>query len=270
MKHAIQVGASTQKQGIIQHESTDATRLNKFISESGLASRRGADRLIQEGKVAINGKIAEVGTLVYEGDTVNVNGHTVSNTQERVYIVLNKPVGITCTTDLKDASNIVDFMHHELPIFPIGRLDKDSHGLILLTNDGNIVNKILREENGHDKEYIVSVHKQIDGVFLSQMAQGVDIYNPVSHEHETTKPCTVRQVGPKTFNILLHQGLNRQIRRMTKSLGYRVTSLKRTRVMNILLGQLKPGEWRYLTTQELSDLNTLLKDAKSHIENPAI
>ncbi|WP_159639551.1 pseudouridine synthase [Erysipelothrix anatis] len=256
MKHAVQKDTTLkQKQGIIRHETSASLRLNKFISESGYASRRGADRLIQDGFVMINGQVAEVGSQVFPQDTVSVRGETIKKADDLVYIALNKPVGITSTTDSKDPSNIVDFMNYESTIFPIGRLDKDSYGLILMTNDGDIVNKILREEYGHDKEYIVSVHKTFDQEFINQMQSGVEIYNQAAHTHEITQACDVERIGPKTFKIILKQGLNRQIRRMTKALGYRVTSLKRVRIMHVSLDNLKPGEWRYLTESELIEMN---------------
>ncbi|WP_205700153.1 pseudouridine synthase [Erysipelothrix sp. HDW6C] len=256
MKHAIQKGnALSQPQGIIQHEATSSIRLNKFISESGYASRRGADRLVENGLVTINNVVAEVGTQVFPGDTVSVEGNIIGKVQNLVYIALNKPVGITSTTDPKDSSNIVKFMNYEDTIFPIGRLDKDSFGLILMTNDGNIVNKILREEYGHDKEYIVSVDKPFNHEFASAMSNGVNIYNQAAHMMQVTEPCEVESLGPKTFRIILRQGLNRQIRRMTKALGFKVVSLQRVRIMNITIDNLKPGEWRYLTAAELQEIN---------------
>lgn len=259
MKHAKQVGPKLPPNISITHEATQNTRLNKYISESGVASRRAADRLIQEGKVLINGIIAEVGQPVKPGDVVTVDGVTISNTINRVYIALNKPVGITSTTDKEDPSNMIDYMNYPENIFPIGRLDKDSHGLILLTNDGDVVNKILREENGHDKEYVVKVHKPFDDAFLERMSEGVEIYNQKQHRMEKTKSCEVYRIDDRTFNITLNQGLNRQIRRMTKAFGYRTVNLCRKRIINIYLGDLKQGEWRYLSAEEIETLNALLQ-----------
>lgn len=263
MKHAIKKDTTMhQPQGIIEHDIPTSIRLNKFISESGYTSRRNADRLIEAGLVSINGTVARTGTQVFPGDCVSVEGKVIARASELVYIALNKPIGITSTTDEKDASNIVRFMKYPSTIFPIGRLDKDSFGLILLTNDGNLVNKILREEYGHDKEYIVSVNHSIKQNFIHAMASGVKIYNLVSNQYEVTKPCTVKKVNDKTFTITLNQGLNRQIRRMCKALGYKVVSLQRTRIMNIEIGTLKPGEWRYLTEAELIEMNQQLKHTK--------
>lgn len=262
MIKAQQVGPKHPPLNHVEHKQEDAVRLNKYLSEAGASSRRGADRLIQEGVVAINGKPAEVGMSVYEDDIVTVHGKEISNQKHRFYIALNKPRGITSTTDPKDPTNIVSYINHPETIFPIGRLDKDSFGLILLTNDGDVVNKILREEHGHDKEYDVSVHKKYDASFVPSMEKGVEIYNQAAHRHETTKTCTVIPTGASRFTIILKQGLNRQIRRMTKALGYRVTSLKRTRIMNIHLGDLKQGQWRYLTSDEVSELNALLSKQK--------
>lgn len=262
MIKAQQVGLKKPPHNSVEHQQEEATRLNKFLSESGVSSRRGADRLIQEGRVSINGVVAELGMSVYEDDSVSVDGVPVSNQKHRFYIALNKPRGITSTTDPKDPTNIISFLNHPESVFPIGRLDKDSFGLILLTNDGDVVNKILREENGHDKEYDVSVHKAFDEAFVNSMQEGVEIYNQAAHRHEVTKPCTVTKEASNRFTIILQQGLNRQIRRMTKALGYRVTSLKRTRIMNIHLGDLKQGQWRYLNAEEVSELNLLLKNQK--------
>lgn len=258
MKHARQVGPKLPPSAKISHQTLEATRLNKYISESGFTSRRNADRLISEHKVTINGSPTELGQLVYPGDIVAVEGVRVTSNIQRCYIALNKPIGITSTTDLEDPSNMIDFMNHPSQIFPIGRLDKDSFGLILLTNDGDVVNKILREENGHDKEYIVKVHKSFDDDFIKNMSQGVEIYNQKQHRMERTLPCKVSKIDSSTFKIILQQGLNRQIRRMTKALGYRTISLCRTRIINIHLGDLKPGEWRYLNEKEIIELDTLL------------
>ncbi|WP_066071838.1 23S rRNA pseudouridine(2604) synthase RluF [Neobacillus soli] len=228
-------------------------RINKFISESGIASRRGADKLVSEGRVSINGKIAVIGSQVEPGDEVTVNGSTIRVAKNYVYIALNKPVGITSTTERHIKGNIVDFVNHPLRIFHIGRLDKDSDGLILLTNDGDIVNEILRAENKHEKEYIVTVDKPITADFLKKMAAGVEILNT------RTLPCKVVQMSKYVFQITLTQGLNRQIRRMCSALGYGIVRLQRTRIMNIQLGSLPIGQWRDLSKKErqqlFSDLN---------------
>jgi len=223
-------------------------RINKFISESGTTSRRQADKLISEGKVTINGKIAEIGSQVDQGDDVRVNGKPIMMTKDYVYIALNKPVGITSTTERKIKGNIIDLVNHPLRIFNIGRLDKDSEGLILLTNDGDIVNEILRAENKHEKEYIVKVDKPITPQFIKKMSEGVRILGT------KTLPCTVKQLSKYDFQIILTQGLNRQIRRMCAALGYEVYRLQRTRIMNIHLGKLAPGQWRDLTKKERKQL----------------
>lgn len=223
-------------------------RINKYISESGKTSRRGADKLISEGRVTINGKPAKIGSQVEPGDDVLVNGAPVRLAPNYVYIALNKPVGITSTTEKGVKGNIVDLVNHPLRIFNIGRLDKDSDGLILLTNDGDIVNEILRVENKHEKEYIVSVDKPITPEFLKRMSEGVKILDTI------TLPCEVRQLSKFDFQIILTQGLNRQIRRMCAELGYEVFRLQRTRIMNIHLGNLPPGQWRDLSKKERTRL----------------
>nr|WP_179301798.1 23S rRNA pseudouridine(2604) synthase RluF [Neobacillus jeddahensis] len=223
-------------------------RINKFISESGKSSRRGADKLISEGRVTINGKVAQIGSQVEPGDQVRIDGSPIKVTSQYVYIALNKPVGITSTTERHVKGNIVDFVNHPLRIFHIGRLDKDSDGLILLTNDGDIVNEILRAENKHEKEYIVTVDKPITEEFLKRMAAGVEILNT------KTLPCKVNQLSKYVFQIILTQGLNRQIRRMCSALGYEVVLLQRTRIMNIHLGNLPIGQWRDLTKKEKAQL----------------
>ncbi|WP_409252369.1 23S rRNA pseudouridine(2604) synthase RluF [Bacillus sp. SCS-153A] len=223
-------------------------RINKFISEAGKASRRGADRLIEEGRVTINGKRANIGDQVHPGDDIRVSGQQIRVARNNVYIALNKPVGITSTTEKNVKGNIVDLVNHPLRIFNIGRLDKDSDGLILLTNDGDIVNEILRAENQHEKEYIVSVDKPITPEFLKQMAEGVKILGT------KTLPCEVEQLSKFDFKIILTQGLNRQIRRMCEALGYEVFRLQRVRIMNIHLGNLPVGQWRDLTKKEKQQL----------------
>ena len=223
-------------------------RINKYISEAGKASRRGADKLITEGRVTINGKIANIGDQVNPGDDVKVSGAPVRVARNNVYIALNKPVGITSTTEKGVKGNIVDLVNHPLRIFNIGRLDKDSDGLILLTNDGDIVNEILRAENQHEKEYIVTVDRPISEDFLKQMSEGVKILGT------KTLPCKVEQVSKYVFQITLTQGLNRQIRRMCEALGYEVYRLQRTRIMNIQLGNLPVGQWRDLSKKEKTRL----------------
>ena len=238
-----------------ENEEKSSTRLNKFISEKGLCSRREADRYIEEGRVQVNGVVASLGTRVSEEDEVTLNGKLLNFKEELIYIALNKPKGITCTTEKKIKGNIVDFVNHSKRIFPIGRLDKDSQGLILLTNDGDIVNKILRAGNNHEKEYIVTVDKPITSDFISNMSSGVSILNTV------TKPCAVRKESTYVFNITLTQGLNRQIRRMCETLGYQVIKLKRIRIMNISLSDLPEGKWRYLTNSELGTINNLISNS---------
>ena len=224
-------------------------RLNKYISETGVCSRREADQWIQDGRVSVNGVTAGLGTQVGEGDVVAIDGKPVAaRRSETVYIALNKPVGITCTTERHIKGNIVDFIDHPQRIFPIGRLDKDSEGLILLTNNGDIVNEILREENEHEKEYVVTVDRPMDDDFLAGMADGVEILGT------RTKPCKVRRIGRNVFGIVLTQGLNRQIRRMCSAFGYTVRRLQRVRVVNIRLDGIKTGQWRNLTPAELRGL----------------
>ena len=231
-----------------------ATRLNKYLSEVGYCSRREADRLIEEGKVTINGEIPKIGTKVEEGDQIEVKGKRIekSTGQNYIYLAFNKPVGIVCTTDRSvEPDNVLDFIKYPKRIFPIGRLDKPSEGLIFLTNDGDIVNKILRSRNNHEKEYIVSVNRPINRKFIQHMSNGVKILGTI------TKNCFVEQLGQKKFKIILTQGLNRQIRRMCESLGYRVISLKRIRIMNIKL-DIPTGKYREFTKDELAELNRLL------------
>lgn len=237
------------------------TRINKYLSEVGYCSRREADRLLEEGRIKVNGKIPELGTKVSDADEIFVDGISIRKTQEQhVYIALNKPVGIVCTTDTKrEKNNIVDFVNHPKRIFPIGRLDKPSEGLILLTSDGDIVNKILRARNNHEKEYIVRVNKPITSKFLEKMRNGVPILDTV------TRKCEVEQIDTLSFRIVLTQGLNRQIRRMCEYLGYEVKKLKRIRIMNIQL-DLPVGKWRDLTAAELSELNTLTRDSAKTFE----
>ena len=230
----------------------NSTSLNKFISSTGICSRREADKWITAGRVQINGKIAQKGNRVFENDTVKVDGKRIKSKPSMVYIALNKPPGVTSTTDLSDKDNIIDFIKHPKRIFPIGRLDKASSGLILLTNDGDIVNKILRTENNHEKEYIVTVDRPITDDFINKMRKGVPILGT------KTKECYLKKLSEKKFKIILTQGLNRQIRRMCEYFDYKVMTLKRVRIMNIELTSLKVGKWRDLTDLELQDLKKQL------------
>jgi 23S rRNA pseudouridine2604 synthase len=229
--------------------------LNKYISETGICSRREADRLIEEGRVTINGKVARKGNRVKESDIVKIDKKPLKEKPKTVYLALNKPRGITCTTDLKDKSNIIDFLKFSGRIFPIGRLDKPSDGLIFLTNDGDIVNKILRAGNNHEKEYVVTVNKPIDDKFIQKMSTGVAILDTV------TKPCPVRKEGTHQFRIILTQGMNRQIRRMCEVLGYEVRTLTRVRIMNITLRGLPVGKWRYFSEAEIKNINQLVANS---------
>ncbi|MGH8178322.1 MAG: pseudouridine synthase [Steroidobacter sp.] len=223
-------------------------RLNKYISETGASSRRQADAWIEAGRVTINGVVAVLGTQVNEGDVVCIDGRPVGAAKKHVYIALNKPVGVTSTTERDIQGNIIDLVKHPERIFPIGRLDKDSEGLILLTNNGDIVNEILRSENEHEKEYVVTVDRPATELFLSGIASGVRILGTV------TKPCRIRRVDACTFRIILTQGLNRQIRRMCSFFGYKVMRLQRVRIINITLGDLKTGQWRELSPAEVRGL----------------
>ncbi|KGF89090.1 MULTISPECIES: 23S rRNA pseudouridine(2604) synthase RluF [Prochlorococcus] len=234
-----------------------ATRINKYLSEVGYCSRRAADRIIEEGKVTINGKTSDLGAKVEGGDQVEVEGQRIekSTKQKKIYLAFNKPIGIVCTTDRRvEPDNIIDFIQYPARIFPIGRLDKNSEGLIFLTNDGDIVNKILRAKNNHEKEYIVRVNRQINRDFIQSMSNGVRILDTI------TKNCYVKQLSSKKFKIILTQGLNRQIRRMCDSLGYKVQALKRIRIMNIKL-DVQIGKYRKLTKDELLELNGLLESS---------
>lgn len=232
------------------------TRINKYLSEIGYCSRREADRLIADGRVLVNGELVEMGLKVSAEDKIVVNGEAISNPKNKlVYIAFNKPKGIVCTTDTRvEKDNIIDYINYSKRIFPIGRLDKASEGLIFLTNDGNIVNKILRASNNHEKEYIVTVNKPITKEFLHKMSKGVPILDTV------TKKCFVKQTHKNEFKIILTQGFNRQIRRMCEYLDYRVIELTRVRIMNVNL-DLKVGKWRYLSIKEFKDLNELLSDS---------
>ncbi len=234
----------------------EKTRINKYLSEVGFCSRREADKLLEQGRITVNGKIPEMGTKVSAEDEILIDGKSIKKTEEdSVYIAFNKPIGIVCTTDTKrEKNNIVDYINHPKRIFPIGRLDKPSEGLILLTSDGDIVNKILRARNNHEKEYLVRVDKPITPKFLDKMRNGVPILDTI------TQKCEVEQIDTLTFRIVLTQGLNRQIRRMCEFLGYEVKKLKRIRIMNIKL-DLPIGKWRNLTKDEFSELQKLLEDS---------
>ncbi|MBU2997906.1 23S rRNA pseudouridine(2604) synthase RluF [Cellulophaga baltica] len=241
-------------------ENTQPTRINKYLSEVGYCSRRAADKLIDQGRVTINGVVPEMGTKITTKDEVRVDGELVSKKNEKhTYLAFNKPVGIVCTTDTKvEKDNIIDYINYPKRIFPIGRLDKPSEGLIFLTDDGDIVNKILRARNNHEKEYIVAVNKPITSDFLRKMSSGVPILDTV------TRPCKVEKIDKYTFSIILTQGLNRQIRRMCDHLEYRVKRLQRVRIMNIEL-DVEVGKWRHITENELKEINFLITDsAKTH------
>ena len=223
-------------------------RLNKYISETGVCSRREADKWIDAGRVTCNGNPAALGTQVGEGDVVCIDGQPIGAKKKQIYIALNKPVGVTCTTEAHIEDNIIELVGYPERIFPIGRLDKDSEGLILLTNDGDIVNEILRSENNHEKEYVVTVDRPITDLSLKMMASGIKIMG------ELTKPCKVGRIDQKSFRMILTQGLNRQIRRMCSALGYKARRLQRVRIMNIHLGTLGSGQWRHLSDSELAGL----------------
>lgn len=230
-------------------ENLKLTRLNKYLSEAGYCSRREADKLIDQGRVTINNKVPEMGTKVKEGDEIRVDGELINEPKEKpVYLAFHKPVGIVCTTAKNEKDNIIDYINYPKRIFPIGRLDKPSEGLIFLTSDGDIVNKILRARNNHEKEYIVTVNKLISPLFIKRMSNGIPILDTV------TRKCEVEQISKYDFRIVLTQGLNRQIRRMCEYLGYEVTRLKRTRIMNVTL-DVPVGQWRYLTSSELQIIN---------------
>ena len=239
---------------IFEHQTMDKS-LNKFISETGFCSRREADKYIDQARVTINSNTAVKGNRVQPGDIVEIDGEPIKKKDKIVYLVFNKPVGITCTTDLKDKDNIISFINFKSRIFPVGRLDKPSEGLIFLTNDGDIVNKILRAGNNHEKEYVVTVDKPINQEFVAKMSNGVKILDTI------TKKCIVKQEGKNRFRIVLVQGLNRQIRRMCQVLGYHVHTLKRVRIMNITLANLPVGKWRYFTTDEINIIETSLSSS---------
>lgn len=241
-------------------KETSLVRINKYLSEAGYCSRRAADKLIDQGRVTINGTVPEMGTKIASGDQVHVDGVLISDPKEKpIYIAFNKPIGIVCTTDTRvEKDNIIDYINYPKRIFPIGRLDKPSEGLIFLTNHGDMVNKILRARNNHEKEYIVTVDRPITKDFINRMGAGVPILDTV------TRKCYVEKISKFQFKIILTQGLNRQIRRMSEYLGYNVTKLKRVRIMNISL-DIPVGQWRYFTAKELKEINRLVSEsAKTH------
>lgn len=238
----------------------DSISLNKYISDTGICSRREADKFIETGRVLLNGVVAIKGNRVEEGDEVLLDGKSLRENPKRIYIAFHKPRGLTCTTDLRDKTNVISYINHPQRIFPIGRLDKDSEGLIFLTNDGDIVNKILRSRNGHEKEYIVVVDKELAPDFVKRMSNGIPILGT------TTKKCMVEKKGRAIFRIILTQGLNRQIRRMCEYLGYDVVKLKRTRIMSIKLDDLAPGKWRYFSEAEMQEIETLLEESTNSYE----
>ena len=236
-----------------KNEIRDEVRLNKYISETGFCSRREADKLIEQGRVKIDGLKATTGMKVSKGQSVSIDGKPLKVENELVYIALNKPVGITCTTESKIKGNIVDFINHEKRIFPIGRLDKDSQGLIILTNDGDLANEVLAAENNHEKEYIVTLDQPFYDDFIKKMERGVEILGQV------TKPCKLKRINENTYSIILTQGLNRQIRRMSKVFGFNVVKLERIRILNITLEDIEYGKWRYINREEIEILKKLIK-----------
>lgn len=243
-----------QKKLLIQENGNkDNIRLNKYLSDCGVCSRREADRLIEAGKVTVNGKTAVMGQRIFENDKVVCNGKIAKFEEKMELILLNKPEGIECTTDIKNKDNVIDFINYSKKIFYVGRLDKNSCGLLMLTNDGDLANKIAKSVNNHEKEYVVKVNKKIDNKFISEMSNGVEILETI------TKKCKVKKIDDFSFNIILTQGLNRQIRRMCEKLGYKVVHLKRIRIMNIKLGNLKEGTYRQATKEEISELISLVR-----------
>jgi 23S rRNA pseudouridine2604 synthase len=239
----------------MEKSNKNSTSLNKYISATGICSRREADEWIKAGRVTINGNPTQLGNRVGKGDIVAIDGKPLKNKPKTIYIAFNKPPGIVCTTDPSERKNIISYINHPERLFPIGRLDKPSQGLIFLTNDGDIVNKILRAGNNHEKEYIVTVNQPITNKFLRKMSAGIPILGTV------TKKCTLAQIDEFTFQIILTQGLNRQIRRMCEFLGFEVTKLRRVRIMNVELGLLKPGQWRPLSNREIDKINKLIANS---------
>ena len=246
----------------MERTNENSISLNKYISSTGICSRREADRMIADGRVAINGQTAQKGNRVFEGDEVQIDGQPLKTKPRALYIAFNKPAGIVSTTDSKEKKNIIRYINHPQRLFPIGRLDKPSEGLIFLTNDGDIVNKILRAGNQHEKEYIVTVKQPITPEFIKRMANGIPILGTV------TKKCKVEQLNAYTFRIILIQGLNRQIRRMCQYLGYDVTRLKRVRIMNVQLGSLRVGQWRELTPAEIEKIQKMVADSSKTAPEP--
>lgn len=241
----------------MEQNNKQSTNLNKFISSTGICSRREAEKLIVAGRVTINGKPTELGNRVFDGEVVKIDGRVLQPKPQTLYIAFNKPVGIVSTTDSKEKDNIISYINHPERLFPIGRLDKPSEGLIFLTNDGDIVNKILRAGNNHEKDYVVKVDKPITDDFIQKMSKGIPILGTI------TQKCKVTKISTNTFQIVLTQGLNRQIRRMCEYLGYEVLKLQRTRIMNIKLDALKIGDWRELTEKELSEINTMVASSSN-------
>lgn len=227
------------------------TRINKYLSEAGVCSRRAADKLIEEGKVTVDGQIAVMGTKVLDGQKVCVNGKTINLVEESIILALNKPIGIVCTAEKREKNNVIDYINYSKRVYPIGRLDKDSQGLLLLTNDGELMNRILKASENHEKEYIVTVDKEVTDVFVQKMAGGVPILDRI------TAKCVVEKIGKYTFRIILTQGLNRQIRRMCEYFGYEVRKLNRVRIMNITLDGIEYGKYRSLSEKEASELRSL-------------
>lgn len=248
---------SNQIKKDFEKKITQSVRLNKFLSEAGVCSRREADRLIEAGKVTVDGMLAVMGTKVNGDQVICVDGKVVSHNEKMVLLAFNKPVGIVCTAEKREKNNIVDYINYPQRIFPVGRLDKDSQGLILMTNNGDIVNKMMRAHNKHEKEYIVEVNKPITEEFLKGMSKGVPILDTVTRE------CKVTRMGKTTFRIIITQGLNRQIRRMCEYFGYQVTKLERVRIMNIKLGNLPQGKYRNITEKELDELEKLIKNSSN-------
>ena len=232
----------------MENQTNAGVRLNKFIADSGYCSRREADRLIQEGRVKIDGRVGALGDRVLPGMRVECDGRRLSGDGEKVYIALNKPRGIVCTADPREKYNVVDYLNYPERVFPVGRLDKDSEGLLLLTSDGEIVNRLLRAAGGHEKEYQVTVDRPVTAEFIRRMAAGVPVLDRM------TLPCRVKKTGQREFDIVLVQGMNRQIRRMCEYLGYRVETLRRVRIMNLRLGEMQPGDWREATPAEMAEL----------------
>lgn len=244
---------------------SEPVRINKYLSEAGICSRREADRQIEAGRVTINGRVAVMGDKVFPGDKVMYGKKSVSKEEEVILIAVNKPTGIVCTAEKRERNNIVDYVKYPKRIYPIGRLDKDSHGLILMTNQGDLVNKMMRSGNLHEKEYIVKVNRDVTEDFIRKMSQGVYL----KELDATTRSCQVQKVGKRTFRIILTQGMNRQIRRMCETFGYRVMDLKRVRIMNIHLGDLKEGSYREVTREEWKELREQIKDSSNETVIPS-